>query len=111
MRHEEATAGWEAATLLSTEFRARNHAALEHVDFAIGHGLSGVPLSGSRLRQHGLTPTSREDQSGKPALERIDWVVSTLSLSIVLQLHPPLFVKVWLDHYSLIFKQYMNFAK
>ena len=34
--------------------------------------LSGVPLSSTRLRQHGLTPTSREDQYGKPALERID---------------------------------------
>ena len=46
-------------TLLSTEFRARNHAALEHIDIVIGHGRSGVPLTSTRLRQHGLAPISR----------------------------------------------------
>ena len=36
-----------------------------------GHGRSGVPWSSTRLRQHGLAPTSREDQSGKRALETL----------------------------------------
>ena len=39
-RHGEADARGEAATLLSTEFRARNHSALEHIDFVIGHSRS-----------------------------------------------------------------------
>ena len=30
---------------------ARNHSALEHIDFVIGHGRSGVPLLSTRLRQ------------------------------------------------------------
>ena len=55
--------------LLSSEFRARNYAALEHIDLVVDHGRLGVPLLTTRLRQHGLTPTSREDQSGKRALE------------------------------------------
>ena len=39
------------ATLLYTEFRARNQAALEHIDVVVGHGRSGVPLSCTRLHQ------------------------------------------------------------
>ena len=36
---------------LSTEFWARNHAALEHIDIVVGHGRSGVLLSSTRLHQ------------------------------------------------------------
>ena len=61
--------GGGGATLLCTEFLARNHSALEYIDFVIGHGRSGVPLSSTRLRQHVLTPTWREYQSGKRTLE------------------------------------------
>ena len=43
--------GRGAATPLSTEFWARNHLALEHIDLVIGHGRSGVPLSSTRLHQ------------------------------------------------------------
>ena len=46
-RHEEADAWEGGATLLSTELRAQNHAALEHIDLVVGHGHSGVPLSSS----------------------------------------------------------------
>ena len=67
--HEEADAWEGAATLLSTEFWTRNHVVLEHIGLVVGHGRSGVPVSSNRLRQHGLTPTSREGQSGKRALE------------------------------------------
>ena len=35
-RHGEA----DEATLMYTEFRARNHAALEHIDVVVGHGRS-----------------------------------------------------------------------
>ena len=50
-RHEEADARKGVATPLSTEFWARNHAALEHIDVVVGHGRSGVPLSSTRLHQ------------------------------------------------------------
>ena len=63
--------GREAATLVSTEFRARNHAALEHIDLVVSHGSVGVLLSSTRLRQRGLIPTLRKDQSGKRALETL----------------------------------------
>ena len=43
--------GGGGATPLSTEFWARNHSALEHIDFVVGHGRSGVPLSSTRLHQ------------------------------------------------------------
>ena len=43
--------GRGVATLLSTEFWAQNHAALEHIDVVVAHGRSGVPLSITRLRQ------------------------------------------------------------
>ena len=43
--------GRGAATSLSTEFRARNHAALEHIDIVVGYDRSGVLLSSTRLRQ------------------------------------------------------------
>ena len=64
--------GGDAATLLYTEFRARNHAALEHKDVVVGHGRSyecrcRVPGSISS----GLTPTLREDCSCKRALEAL----------------------------------------
>ena len=42
-RHEEAAAS-EGGTPLSTEFRARNHAALGHIDLVVGHGRSGVEV-------------------------------------------------------------------
>ena len=43
--------GRGVATPLSTEIRARNHAALEHIDVVVGYGRSGVPLSSTRLHQ------------------------------------------------------------
>ena len=39
------------ATPLSTDFWARNHSSLEHIDFVVGHGRSGVPLSSTRPHQ------------------------------------------------------------
>ena len=67
-RHGEAASfGGGGGTPLSTEFRARNHGALEHINLLVGHGCSGMPLSSTRLPQHGLT--LREDHSGKWALE------------------------------------------
>ena len=61
--------GGEAATLLYTEFRARNHAALEHIDAVVG-----TPAQECRCRvqgsiSSGLTPTLRKDWSCKRALE------------------------------------------
>ena len=55
-RHREADDRGEAATVLSTKFWARNHSALEHIDFVIGHGRSAVPLSSTRL--HPLSDTN-----------------------------------------------------
>ena len=70
-RHEEAAAsgGGGGATLLSTEFQARNHAALGHIDLVVGHGRSGVPLSSTRSISSGLTQTLSEDWLCKRALE------------------------------------------
>ena len=46
--------GAVGASPMSTMFCARNHAALGYIDLVVGHG---VPLSSTRVRQHGLTPT------------------------------------------------------
>ena len=48
-RHEEADA--RKGGRYSPVHRARNHAALEHIDVVVGHGRSGVPLSSTRLHQ------------------------------------------------------------
>ena len=45
----------KAATLLSTEFPARNPSALGHIDLGVGHGRPAVPLSSTRLSQHSGT--------------------------------------------------------
>ena len=71
-RHKEDTAwGGMFASPMSTMFWARHHAALWYIDLVVGHGRSGVPLSNKWVRQHGLTPTLREDRSGKRALETL----------------------------------------
>ena len=55
--------GGESATLMYTEFRARNHAALEHIDVVECRCRVLGSISS------GLTPTSSEDWFCKRALE------------------------------------------
>ena len=71
-RQEEADAwggGGVAATPLYTEFWARNHAALEHIDVVVGHGHSGVRGRETGSISSGLSLTLREDWFHKRALE------------------------------------------
>ena len=56
-------------TPLSTEFWARNHAALEHIDVVVGHAAQECRGRETGSISSGLTPTLREDWSRKWALE------------------------------------------